>query len=190
MTPAAKSWRCPNVLKCEAGSRSQPNHVQLSMGKDSKAPPAAVRPKSVMKVSKAARAELRVRQLHKIPIATWSSPLMKIKQRAPMRTLGSLSRCSFNEPRRRFTSSVNGINPSQNMTQVIHADKNLAQTIAAILAGVVSSDDSVPARRSSEKLRIVSSGKIQSNGSQNNLKVPSTGVHDWGDRLHSNNANQ
>ena len=76
------------------------------------------------------------------------------------------------------------------MTQVIHADKNLAQTIAAILAGVVSSDDSVPARRSSEKLRIVSSGKIQSNGSQNNLKVPSTGVHDWGERLHSNNANQ
>ena len=85
---------------------------------------------------------------------------------------------------------VKGINPSQKVTQVIHAAKNFAQTMAAILAGVVRSDDSVPARRSSEKLRIVNSGKIQSNGSQNNLKVPSTGVHGCGDRLHSNNANQ
>jgi hypothetical protein len=85
---------------------------------------------------------------------------------------------------------VKGINPNQNVTQVIQAAKNFAHTMAAILAGVVRSEESVPARRSSEKLRIVSSGKMQSSGSQNNLKVPSTGVQDWGDRLHSNNANQ
>jgi hypothetical protein len=115
---------------------------------------------------------------------------MKIKLSAPMRTLGSLNRCSLTEPKRKLTKMVKGINPSQKTTQVIHADKNLAQTTAATLAGVVSNEASVPDRRSSEKLRIVINGKIQSRGSQNNLKVPSTGVQGWGDRLHSNNANQ
>jgi hypothetical protein len=66
--------------------------------------------------------------------------------------------------------------------------RNFAQTTVAALAGVVSSAAKVPDRRSSAKVRIVSNGKTQSNGSQKNQSVDSTGVRSLGARLASMSA--